>query len=259
MGECAVVVVMGASGGVGASALAAALAVRAVQAGVEVVAVDLRPLGGGLDVTFGAEQETGVRWADLVALSGAADASALVSRLPRSEGVPVLSFGREDPSVPEIDVVVQIVAALAGSRRLVVVDAAPETAFAQAVLTLATLVVVVAGGELRQLAALSALGRWLEGRCADVVVCLRGDRRVGELGPLVEASTGLSVIGVLSDDRMLRGDLVHGVAPGTRGRGTVAAVADECLARALLGQRAGVGARAGLGARIVLGARAGAA
>lgn len=244
MGESMVVVVLGASGGVGASALAAALAVRAVQAGVEVVAVDLRPLGGGLDVTFGAEQEAGVRWADLFALSGAADASALVSRLPRAEGVPVLSFGRADPSVPEVDVVVQIVAALAGSRRLVVVDAAAETAFAPAVLTLATLVVVVAGTELRQLAALSAIGRWLDGRCADVVVCLRGDR-VGELGPLVEASTGLSVIGVLSDDRMLRGDLVHGVAPGSRGRGSIAAVADECLARAVLGQRAVLGERAG--------------
>ena len=62
---------------------------------------------------------------------------------------------------------------------------------------------------------------------------------------MVEASTGLSVIGILSDDRMLRGDLVHGVAPGARGRGCVASVADECLARAVLGDRAVWGNRAG--------------
>ena len=49
--------------GSGASVLATAVAVRAARAGVDVVLVDGCPLGGGLDVVLGAEQESGIRWA----------------------------------------------------------------------------------------------------------------------------------------------------------------------------------------------------
>jgi MinD-like ATPase involved in chromosome partitioning or flagellar assembly len=47
------------SGGVGSSTLAAAVAVRAAAAGRTVVAVDLDPLAGCLDVVFGLELEPG--------------------------------------------------------------------------------------------------------------------------------------------------------------------------------------------------------
>ena len=82
-----VLVVVGASGGVGASSLATAVAVRAVRAGLDVVLVDGCPLGGGLDVVLGAEQAQGVRWSDLSRLEGSADGPALLVRLPLAEGV----------------------------------------------------------------------------------------------------------------------------------------------------------------------------
>jgi hypothetical protein len=239
MRSSAVIAVVGTSGGVGASALAAAVAVRAATAGIDAVAVDLSPLGGGLDVTFGAEQEPGVRWVDLVALAGAADGSAVIARLPRGEGVPVLSFGRDDRVLPEVDVVLQVVQAMAASGRVVVLDVAVEGPYVEPVVPLATQLVLVAGSELRQLAALGVAGRWLRPRCDHVAVCLRGDRQVDEVGAFVESVMGLAVIGYLTEDRGLRADLVHGIAPGSTGRGATATAADECLAHALQGDRAG--------------------
>lgn len=230
---------VGASGGVGASALASAVAVRAARAGMDVVAVDLSPFGGGLDVTFGVEQEAGVRWADLVALAGAADGSAVVARLPSVEGVPVLSFGREEPVLPDPDVVVQVVTALAATGRVVVLDLPIGCPYLASVLPLVTHIVVVAGAQIRQLAALAVAARRLSSEAAPRAVCLRGDRGVREIGQLVESAMDVPVIGLLTLDRGLRADLVHGVAPGSSGRGPVTAAADHCLAHALVGERAG--------------------
>jgi septum formation inhibitor-activating ATPase MinD len=52
-------VVVGASGGVGASTLAAAIAVRAAAADASVALVDGCPWGGGLDVVLGADRRAG--------------------------------------------------------------------------------------------------------------------------------------------------------------------------------------------------------
>ena len=60
-----VVGVLGASGGLGASTLAVALAVRAGGRYGVAVAVDGDPARGGLDVTACLEHEAGLRWADL--------------------------------------------------------------------------------------------------------------------------------------------------------------------------------------------------
>ncbi|MGZ4743893.1 MAG: P-loop NTPase [Oryzihumus sp.] len=65
-----VIGVVGGSGGVGATVLAAALATRAAATGRTVACVDGDVLGGGLDVTFGLEQEPGLRWPDLAAALG---------------------------------------------------------------------------------------------------------------------------------------------------------------------------------------------
>src|SRR5665647_2748950 len=54
-----VIGVVGGSGGVGASVLTAAIAVRAAQADLRLVCLDGDRLGGGLDVTLGIEQEPG--------------------------------------------------------------------------------------------------------------------------------------------------------------------------------------------------------
>ncbi len=228
-----VVVVLGASGGAGASTLAAAIAVRGRHAERPVVAVDLRPFGGGLDVSFGNEQEPGLRWDDLVGIDGGADGAAIIARLPRAEGVPVLSFGREALARPEVGVVAAVLTSLTESDRLVVIDASAESPYVEAALAVATIVLVVGGTGVGQLAGVCVVGQWAAQQCSHVMVCLRGSDPAGEVAELLESVTGLEVLACVADDRRTRADLVHGVAPGSRGRGPVAAVADACLARAL--------------------------
>lgn len=228
--------VAGASGGLGVSVLVAGIAVRAAAAGACVAAVDLDPLGGGLDVTFGAEQHTGLRWADLAGLDGDADGSALWEELPQSNGVRVLSHSRDEVVPPRPECVGPVVAALHARCDLLVVDLALRNAAWAVVAASADTVVLVAGTQIRQVAALTVVARRLRaevGTGRDLVVCLRSDREDDELGEFVSGQLGLPVLGVLDHDRRVRSDLVHGIPPGTR-RGPVMSVADLVVARALL-------------------------
>jgi MinD-like ATPase involved in chromosome partitioning or flagellar assembly len=221
----ALVVVVGASGGVGASALATAVAVRGSRAGTEVVLIDGCPLGGGLDVVLGAEQERGVRWPDLSRLAGSAAGRALLARLPGADGVRVLSFGR-DGSEPAAEVAAAVVAALVTECALVVVDAsAAGGTVAAAALEAADRVLVVAGDGMSQLAALSVVSGLLasgSGRIGvEMAVCLRGpSASSGPVARVVESELRWPVLCSLEDDRALVADLVHGVAPGSRDGGT---------------------------------------
>ena len=79
-----------ASGGAGASTLAAAVAVRSAVVGRSCVAVDLDGYAGTLDVAFGVEDSAGWRWPDLSEVDGVVDGEALAAQLPMSCGVAVL-------------------------------------------------------------------------------------------------------------------------------------------------------------------------
>ncbi len=235
-----VLAVAGAAGGVGASVLAAAVSVRARRAGVSVVLVDGSPLGGGLDVTVGVEQDHGVRWPDLAGLVGAADGRALLARLPSADGLPVLSFDRVEAH-PSAEVAAAVVGALAQVSELVVVDVAVlQGAVADVGLDLATQVVLVATSRTRELAALSMTVDHVRTRAAERVVpelavCLRGRRRpLADAVRVVESEMGVPVTFTLDDDAGVRADLEHGIAPGTRAGGPVVAAADEVLGWAVL-------------------------
>ena len=99
------VLVLGASGGLGASTWAAALARRLSTHLGECVLVDGDVRGGGLDMTCGTEHVPGLRWPDLARLRGTTSCSRLVAALPRGE-VPVLSAGgrggRGVPVTPDV-------------------------------------------------------------------------------------------------------------------------------------------------------------
>lgn len=84
--------VMGGTGGVGASTLAAALAQRCQLRQARPCLVDLDVCGGGIDLLLGAEKQTGWRWNDLLSVSGSVH--DIASSLPTPSGFPVLSMGR---------------------------------------------------------------------------------------------------------------------------------------------------------------------
>ncbi|HLS45195.1 MAG TPA: hypothetical protein VK045_07150 [Ornithinicoccus sp.] len=114
--------VLGASGGVGATALATACAVRAAAAGREAVLVDGHPWGGGIEVMAGVDAVPGLRWADLAGVRGDIEPDRLLAGLPtRQPGFRCLSWGSRpptgDPPGPS-----PIVPALCRDGRLVVVD-----------------------------------------------------------------------------------------------------------------------------------------
>jgi MinD-like ATPase involved in chromosome partitioning or flagellar assembly len=235
-------VVVGASGGVGASVLATAVAVRAARAGVDVVLVDGCPLSGGLDVVLGAEQESGIRWADLRGLVGSADARALLARLPSVDGVRVLSFGR-DATEPGSEVAGAVVSALAAACALVVVDASQAGGtVAAAALEAADRILLVAGDGMSQLSALSVVSGLLasgSGRLGvSMAVCLRGpSTNAGPVARVVESELRWPVLCALGEDRPMAADLVHGMAPGSRANGPMVRAADEVLAWAVLDRR----------------------
>lgn len=220
-----VVVVLGASGGVGASTWAAALARRLSLHLGECVLVDGCPAAGGLDLSCGTEHVPGLRWPDLARLRGAVSCSRLVGALPAAD-VPVLSADGRGGDVPD-SVVTDVLESLRGEVP-VVVDARIGPAWVDGLLRAADVVHVVSGLRVRQVADTQAvLGRVTRLRGAD------GVDRAGELAPVRLLTRGeraadaaleelveqldLPHLGHLRDDAKVRRAGERGDWPGLRG------------------------------------------
>ncbi|PYH02173.1 hypothetical protein CVV67_01670 [Arthrobacter stackebrandtii] len=123
----AVVGVMGASGGAGASTLAVLLAAEAAARGTRTLLVDGDQWGGGLNAALSAQHLPGLRWPDLLRASGAINPEQLAASLPQLGALAMLSWN----SAPQPDVPAQTPAAVGEVLRaaraaygLVVVDLA---------------------------------------------------------------------------------------------------------------------------------------
>jgi MinD-like ATPase involved in chromosome partitioning or flagellar assembly len=234
-----IIAVLPASGGVGATSLGAAIAVRARAAGRSAVAVDVDPWSGGLDVTFGIEQEPGWRWDQLREASGIVDGERLAARLPSVLGVPVLAMPTAlagdgvdlqlDP-VSWVQRLSDVLAGLADAHAVTVVDACRDERVLQVVVAQADAVVVVVGTRTPELAAAATVLPALQTLGADPWVVLRG-RGAGELEDIIIDELDVEVVGVLGEDGKLAGEVAEGVPPGHRGRGPVVALADRLLLR----------------------------
>lgn len=224
-GEGVLVAVSGGSGGVGASTFACALAQAAAGRSLLAAAVDLDPLGGGLDLLVGAETADGWRWPDLSLASG--HLGSLTGRLPNVSGVDLVSAGRE-PSAPKPEAVGAVVRALTRTHDLVVLDLGREPV--PLALSGARHLLVVAGDVRSTMAARSRVEA--QGLRGLEVVVRRGSGRRVEPG-LVAETLGLPVLGHLPDDRRVPRALEVGEPPG-RGRGryarSVASILEQVLA-----------------------------
>ncbi|GAA2721995.1 septum site-determining protein Ssd [Cellulomonas aerilata] len=239
----AVVGVVGARGGVGASTLAAALAVRvhgdagpaapvrwtrrragrsATTPGApsRAVLVDLDPVGGGIDVHLGIEAAGGVRWPDLADARGEVSGTELAALLPAWRGMPVLSADRWRPGPAPPDVVPDVLDALASAHDLVVLDLDRRSVHdGDPGLGRCTTVLVVTPRDLRSVAGVVAMRDALQAAVADVRLVVT-DPAPGGLGVLEVAHVvDLPVAAAVRRDRRLPALVERGAGPVVPRRG----------------------------------------
>ena len=200
--------VMG-SGGVGASTFAAALAIRTAARDLRTALVELDPLGGGIDLIFGAEREPGWRWPDLASATGHVKS---LDQLPNVLGVDLLSTHPSDEQLsglPAQRAVSAVLDSLSRSHQVLILDGGDAIDQPNG-----QIVLVVAASVRATLAARSRVRT--QG--------LFGARLVVREAPgwrldpdQVSEAVGLGCIGVLKHDKGLPSAMESGDPPG-RGR-----------------------------------------
>lgn len=221
--------VLGASGGVGASTLTAALAVRAQtvidDCGVS-VAVDL-DVRGGLDTILCVEHLDGLRWTDLE-LRGWADGDTgrgvAASDLPGDSQVHVLA-GTGEP-VLDWPLVVETLDVLTSAVDLVAVDCGPRPH--GVVLSRLDALVVMARLTAKGAADAAAAARVCPLARTHTVLVTRGSSR-DRSGTALARELGVPLLAHLADDAAVARHAGEGVPPGIL-RSGVDVVADEVLA-----------------------------
>lgn len=236
-----IVAVVGGSGGIGASTLAAGLAVAARRRGIAPALVDLDPVGGGLDLLLGAERTPGWRWHRLLGAKG--EVNDVRRFLPQVEGVSVVSMGRPSGSEarnpddrPSAECVRAVLGSLARHHGLVVLDPGrtPLPA-ARPALASCRSSMVVSGTDVRAVAATAATLRSLDLESPRLVV--RRTAAGPVLPPVVGRALGLDVAGILPEDRSLARAAEQGDPPGRR-RGAWTRAVDSLLGTILEGGHA---------------------
>lgn len=224
-----VLAVLGGRGGAGASVLSAAVVTAAAGVGRRALLVDCDPLGGGLDLVLGAEDDPGLRWADVALTAGRVAASALHEALPSpgaSGLLTVLSCGRAaaDPQ-PEA-----VAAVLDAGRRAgdVVVCDLPRALgpAAEAVLDRADLAVIVVPAEVRACAAAARVLAMAGERAEVMRVVVRGPAPGGLSASDVSRALAVPLLGSARPQPGLAAALERGELPR---RGPLPALAAQVL------------------------------
>jgi hypothetical protein len=214
--------VIGASGGLGASTLAVALAVRAAASVGATVCVDAAFERGGLDVTACVEHVSGLRWTDLADLEGEVDGADLLRSLP-SEGVARVLASRGE--APPDEVVEACLRAVSSVCALTVVDLGGSRRWAGH----CTDLVLVSGVAARQLADASALASGLSRLRTPVRLVLRAGRREGVTAEEVALHLDLPHGVTVRDDPQVVTDADRGRTPGSRKGGSFSGAVDRLL------------------------------
>jgi secretion/DNA translocation related CpaE-like protein len=231
-----VIGVVAGRGGAGASVLSAALAVTAARGGARAALLDLDPFGGGLDLLIGAEQRTGLRWADLAATSGRLSPGELRDALPEQAGVRVLSFGRGVPPRLPDDASRHVVDALRRGHDVVVADIGRghdegTRAAARHVLRRCSTVLLVVPPDVRGVTAAAVQADRLAPLVADLRVVVRGRSPGGLVAAEAADALALPLAAALPDESGLAEAIERGEPPGREGgalakacQGVIAAV-----------------------------------
>jgi secretion/DNA translocation related CpaE-like protein len=225
------VCVVGGSGGVGASTLAAGLAFVAARAAQRTMLIDADSRSGGLDLLLGAERTDGWRWPRLATARG--HLGDLTRQLPTVEGVDLLSMARGESTpgwVPQAEQLKSVVLSAMRSHDITVVDLPPALgAAAREPLRRAKLAVLVVRDDVRGVAAGREVVRELEGECDRLgLVVRRGRSRLLE-PDLVATGVGLPLLGSFADDPSLVVAAERGDPPGRSARSSLARLSRQLL------------------------------
>ena len=227
---CPLVAVIAGRGGGGASVLASALAVSAVRRRLRVLLVDGDPLGGGLDLVFGAEAATGLRWPDLTATRGRVPGAALADALPRVQGLGLLSWDRGVAAPLGAEAVRAVLAAGRRTHDLLVVDLPRHRDdAAREVLESASTVLLVLPAEIRAVAAATRVVSDSLAACADVRVVVRVPGPTKLPPHQVAHSLRLPLAGELRAEPGLDLALERGEPPGQKLRSPLGVLCDRLL------------------------------
>lgn len=228
-----VIGVVGGRGGAGATVLACGLAMAGLRAGLRTMLVDADPLGGGIDVTLGAERTDGARWPALTGVQGRVPPGDLRDALPAVGELTVLSWDRGDATTVPPAAMHALLDAGTAASDLVVVDLPRHLdAAARHVIAAAATTFLVVPAEVRACAAAGRLVPALVGACADVRAVVRG-RGAGRLAPeLVAGTLGIPLAGTLRPEPRLAETLERGEPPG-RGTGPLSRLCDRLIDEAL--------------------------
>lgn len=220
-----VVAVLSGRGGAGGSVLAAGLAVTAANRGRRVLLVDADPLGGGLDLVLGWEDDHGLRWPGLAGTSGRLDGPALLGALPGRGELAVLSFDRRLPADVTPEAMTAVLDAGRHTRDLVVVDV-PRQLHPAAVVALqaADDGLLVVPAEVRAATAAARVAAAAAEHCAQLRLVVRGPSPGGLTAEEVGRSLGLPIASSLRPELGLPAALEGGLAPTETGRGPLAAL-----------------------------------
>ena len=232
LGAGRLIAVLGGSGGVGASTVAAGLAVVAAQLEFRTALVDTDPLGGGLDLLLGAERSAGWRWPRLAGARG--HLGDLSGQLPSVDGVDLLSVARDvdtESGPPGAAQVQAVLRSTSRSHELTVVDLPriPEW-IAGEVSRHADLFLLVVRADVRGVSSARAvLDHSTEGPRPQVLV---RTRRSGMLTAGAVADGLDSVLsGTVPDDNAIRSAAERGDPPARSPRSSLALACRAILGR----------------------------
>jgi secretion/DNA translocation related CpaE-like protein len=237
-GDGAVVAIVGATGGAGASTLAAAVALTAVgRFERETLLVDGDPFGGGIDLLLGLESEPGLRWPDLAVDDGRVPSATLHDALPSPmPGLGVLACGRTGEAAAPEPAPGAVRAVLSAGRTagdLVVCDVSGARGpHADQMVDGADLVVLVVPARLRAVAAARAVVAALHPRNPNQALIVRGPAPGGLRGGDVSRVLGLPLLAAVRAQPGLAGRLERSGLGPPRGPLRVAA---EAVVRVLSG------------------------
>ena len=225
-----VICVVGGSGGVGASTLAAGLAFVAARTHRTMI-IDADPLSGGLDLLLGAERTSGWRWPRLATARG--HLGDLTGQLPSVDGIDVLSMARaESPPgwAPHAEQLKAVVLSATRSHEMTVVDLSRSLGVAAwEALRRSELAVVVVRDDIRGIAAGREVVREFGEECERLGLVVRHGRSRLLEPNLVASGVGLPLLGSFVEDPTLVLAAERGDPPGRSGRSSLSRLCRQLL------------------------------